>query len=136
VDEPVPELSCGDRGTGNLVVQGDNLPALKAPLPRFAGQVRRICIDPPYNAGNEGWVYDEAKAQNHSVVSRNVAETAAVAIVEAAEVSRTMAVELLQTTAELGQRSCEPQLALRVQGELPPGTADQPQPAHPSLPQS
>jgi hypothetical protein len=37
--EPVPELSCGPADTGNLIVQGDNLPALKALLPRYAGQV-------------------------------------------------------------------------------------------------
>lgn len=57
--EPVPELSCGDHESGNLVVQGDNLLALKALLPRFAGQVKCIYIDPPYNTGNEGWVYND-----------------------------------------------------------------------------
>ncbi|MFN9676815.1 MAG: site-specific DNA-methyltransferase [Betaproteobacteria bacterium] len=54
--EPVPELSCGDSASGNLIVQGDNLHALKALLPRYAGQVKCIYIDPPYNTGNEGWV--------------------------------------------------------------------------------
>ena len=57
--EPVPELSCGDADSGNLIVQGDNLHALKALLPRFAGQVKCIYIDPPYNTGNEGWVYND-----------------------------------------------------------------------------
>ena len=62
--EPVPELSCdkvGADGTasGNLIVQGDNLHALKALLPRYAGQVKCIYIDPPYNTGNEGWVYND-----------------------------------------------------------------------------
>ncbi|WP_275096103.1 site-specific DNA-methyltransferase [Sedimenticola hydrogenitrophicus] len=60
--EPVPELSCGaeDAGeAGNLIVQGDNLHALKALLPRYAGQVKCIYIDPPYNTGNEGWVYND-----------------------------------------------------------------------------
>lgn len=57
--EPVPELSCGDTDSGNLVVQGDNLHALKALLPRYAGQVKCIYIDPPYNTGNEGWVYND-----------------------------------------------------------------------------
>ncbi len=57
--EPVPELSCGDSGSGNLIVQGDNLHALKALLPRYAGQVKCIYIDPPYNTGNEGWVYND-----------------------------------------------------------------------------
>ncbi len=49
----VPALSCGDPGSGNLIVQGDNLVALKALLPYYAGQVKCVCIDPPYNTGNE-----------------------------------------------------------------------------------
>ena len=57
--EPVSELSCGDAESGNLIVQGDNLDALKALLPRYAGQVKCIYIDPPYNTGNEGWVYND-----------------------------------------------------------------------------
>jgi adenine-specific DNA-methyltransferase len=67
--EPVPELSCekvgaGDTAncaaaSGNLIVQGDNLHALKALLPRYAGQVKCIYIDPPYNTGNEGWAYND-----------------------------------------------------------------------------
>jgi site-specific DNA-methyltransferase (adenine-specific)/adenine-specific DNA-methyltransferase len=55
----VPELSVGDPGSGNLIVQGDNLVALKALLPYYAGQVKCIYIDPPYNTGNEGWVYND-----------------------------------------------------------------------------
>lgn len=55
----VPELSCGDPGSGNLIVQGDNLVALKALLPYYAKQVKCIYIDPPYNTGNEGWVYND-----------------------------------------------------------------------------
>lgn len=57
--EPVPGLSCGDPDGGNLVVQGDNLHALKALLPRYAGRVKCIYIDPPYNTGNEGWTYND-----------------------------------------------------------------------------
>jgi DNA modification methylase len=55
----VPELSIGDPGSGNLIVQGDNLVALKALLPYYAGQVKCIYIDPPYNTGNEGWIYND-----------------------------------------------------------------------------
>ncbi|WP_101101433.1 site-specific DNA-methyltransferase [Macromonas bipunctata] len=60
--EPVPNLSCGNhhgQDSGNLIVQGDNLHALKALLPRYAGQVKCIYIDPPYNTGNEGWAYND-----------------------------------------------------------------------------
>ena len=55
----VPDLACGHPGDGNLIVQGDNLVALKALLPYYAGQVKCIYIDPPYNTGNEGWVYND-----------------------------------------------------------------------------
>ncbi len=53
------DLSCGDPDSGNLLVQADNLLALKALLPYYAGQVKCIYIDPPYNTGNEGWVYND-----------------------------------------------------------------------------
>ena len=55
----VPERSVGDPGSGNLIVEGDNLVALKALLPYYAGQVKCIYIDPPYNTGNENWVYND-----------------------------------------------------------------------------
>jgi len=44
---------------GNLIVHGDNLEALKALLPRYAGKVDVIYIDPPYNTGKEGWAYND-----------------------------------------------------------------------------
>ena len=53
------EFSAGDPAAGNLLVQGDNLLALKALLPYYAGQVKCIYIDPPYNTGNEAWVYND-----------------------------------------------------------------------------
>lgn len=53
-------LSVGDPDSGNLLVQGDNLVALKALLPYYAGKVKCIYIDPPYNTGNEKWVYNDA----------------------------------------------------------------------------
>ena len=43
----------------NLIIHGDNLYALKALLPRYAGRVKCIYIDPPYNTGNEGWIYND-----------------------------------------------------------------------------
>jgi adenine-specific DNA-methyltransferase len=43
----------------NLVIHGDNLHALKALLPRYAGAVDLVFIDPPYNTGNEGWCYND-----------------------------------------------------------------------------
>ena len=44
----MPDLACGEPGDGNLIVQGDNLVALKALLPYYAGQVKCIYIDPPW----------------------------------------------------------------------------------------
>ena len=43
----------------NLIVEGDNLEALKALMPFYHGQVKCIYIDPPYNTGNEKWVYND-----------------------------------------------------------------------------
>ena len=43
----------------NAIIRGDNLEALKALLPRYEGRVDCIYIDPPYNTGNEGWVYND-----------------------------------------------------------------------------
>ena len=46
--------------TDNRIIRGDNLEALKSLLPEFEGRVKCIYIDPPYNTGNEGWVYNDA----------------------------------------------------------------------------
>ena len=46
--------------SANKIIHGDNLLALKSLLPEFAGRVKCIYIDPPYNTGNEGWVYNDA----------------------------------------------------------------------------
>ena len=48
-----------DNGSENMVIHGDNLEALKALLPRYEGKVKCIYIDPPYNTGEEGWVYND-----------------------------------------------------------------------------
>jgi adenine-specific DNA-methyltransferase len=53
------KLSAGEPDSGNLIVQGDNLEALKALLPYYKGQVDCIFIDPPCNTGNESWVYND-----------------------------------------------------------------------------
>ena len=62
------ELSVGEPGNGNLIVEGDNLLVLKALLPYYAGQVKCIYIDPPYNTGVDergddgkrtGWIYSD-----------------------------------------------------------------------------
>jgi adenine-specific DNA-methyltransferase len=45
--------------SGNLIINGDNLEALKSLLPKYEGKVDCIYIDPPYNTGNEGWVYND-----------------------------------------------------------------------------
>lgn len=43
----------------NLIIHGDNLHALKALMPQYAGKIKCIYIDPPYNTGNEGWCYND-----------------------------------------------------------------------------
>ena len=53
------KYSYGDDQNGNMVIHGDNLEALKSLLPEYEGKVKCIYIDPPYNTGNEGWVYND-----------------------------------------------------------------------------
>ena len=58
----IPDASKSLNSTGlddNLVIHGDNLDALKALMPKYAGRVKCVYIDPPYNTGNEGWVYND-----------------------------------------------------------------------------
>ncbi len=43
----------------NLIIEGDNLKALKALLPTYGGKVKCVYIDPPYNTGNEHWQYSD-----------------------------------------------------------------------------
>jgi adenine-specific DNA-methyltransferase len=57
--EADPSLSYGDPEAGNMLIQGDNLEALKALLPYYAGQVKCIYIDPPYNTQSAFEHYDD-----------------------------------------------------------------------------
>lgn len=52
------KYSYGD-DSENMIIHGDNLEALKSLLPLYEGRVKCIYIDPPYNTGNEGWVYND-----------------------------------------------------------------------------
>ena len=45
--------------SGNKIIHGDNFEALKALLLEYKGRIKCIYIDPPYNTGNEGWVYND-----------------------------------------------------------------------------
>ena len=53
------QYTYGAGASENMIIRGDNLEALKALLPRYEGKVKCIYIDPPYNTGNEGWVYND-----------------------------------------------------------------------------
>ena len=53
VEQPEPNNS------GNKIIHGDNLEALKSLLPEYEGKIKCIYIDPPYNTGNESWVYND-----------------------------------------------------------------------------
>lgn len=63
--DEIKELDINTRtANGNLIIEGDNLLALKALLPLYAGKVQCIYIDPPYNTGNDngpntGWIYSD-----------------------------------------------------------------------------
>ncbi len=58
---PVKSKSLTDKVSlrDNLIIHGDNLKALKALLPLYAGKIKCIYIDPPYNTGNEKWIYND-----------------------------------------------------------------------------
>lgn len=58
---PVKEKSLTDKVSlnDNLIIHGDNLKVLKSLLPNFAGKIDCIFIDPPYNTGEEKWVYND-----------------------------------------------------------------------------
>ena len=60
----------------NLIIHGDNLHALKALLPKYAGKIKCVYIDPPYNTGNEGWVYNDNV--NSPLMQRWLVENASV----------------------------------------------------------
>ena len=57
--ELVPELSYGESDTDNMLIQGDNLDALKALIPTHSGKVKCIFIDPPYNTKSAFEHYDD-----------------------------------------------------------------------------
>ena len=54
----IKSISVGNNSQ-NLILHGDNLHALKALMPYYIGKVNCVYIDPPYNTGNEGWVYND-----------------------------------------------------------------------------
>lgn len=62
---PLPQAGAGGRGEevmphhDNLLIQGDNLDALKALLPFYSGRVKCIFIDPPYNTKSAFEHYDD-----------------------------------------------------------------------------
>jgi adenine-specific DNA-methyltransferase len=58
--EEMPELSVGEGVRENFIIEGDNFDALRALRIAYAGQVKCIYIDPPYNTGNRDFVYNEA----------------------------------------------------------------------------
>jgi len=53
------EESKAQTSSGNKIIHGDNLEALKSLLPEYEGKIKCIYIDPPYNTGNEAWVYND-----------------------------------------------------------------------------
>ena len=75
--EPDETRSCNPTDTDdNLIIHGDSLHALKALLPRYANRIKCIYIDPPYNTGNEGWIYNDNV--NSSLIQQWLTENAPV----------------------------------------------------------
>ena len=48
-----------DKTVENMVIQGDNLDALKTMIPKYEGKIKCVYIDPPYNTGNKDWCYND-----------------------------------------------------------------------------
>jgi adenine-specific DNA-methyltransferase len=59
-------------GSGNMIIHGDNLEALKALLPEYEGRINSIYIDPPYNTGEEKWVFNDNV--NHPKIQKWIGE--------------------------------------------------------------
>ena len=59
--------------SGNKIIHGDNLEALKSLLPEYEGKIKCIYIDPPYNTGNEGWIYNDNS--NHPKIKKWLGNT-------------------------------------------------------------
>lgn len=57
-----------ETNSGNKIIHGDNLEGLKALLPGYEGEIKCIYIDPPYNTGKKGWVYNDSS--NHPKISK------------------------------------------------------------------
>lgn len=53
------QYTYGEENSENKIIHGDNLEALKSLLPEYEGKIKCIYIDPPYNTGNENWVYND-----------------------------------------------------------------------------
>lgn len=68
----VTELSVGENSE-NLLIEGDNLEALKALMPFYYNKVKCVYIDPPYNTGKEGWKYNDKV--NAPVIKKWLKET-------------------------------------------------------------
>ena len=62
--KPHPEKSVNWDTTQNIYIEGDNLEALKLMRETYAGKVKLIYIDPPYNTGHD-FIYDDDFAQTH-----------------------------------------------------------------------
>jgi adenine-specific DNA-methyltransferase len=67
--EPITKMSYGDEDAPNMLIEGDNLDALKALLPYYAGQVKCIFIDPPYNTQSAVSVHYEDNIEHSQWLS-------------------------------------------------------------------
>jgi hypothetical protein len=120
--EPMPEHSCGSRRQWQPHRAGRQPARAQGPAARYAGQVRCIYIDLPYNTSEERGL--ERVEAEYPLGLADPTCPATFIITQAAEISRTTAITFFQTPAELGEHFQIPRLALRRrgshQGELGP----------------
>ena len=70
-----------DNGSENMIIHGDNLEALKSLLPQYEGRIKCIYIDPPYNTGNEKWVYTSTIRKSGSGSAQSLVRRAKISAV-------------------------------------------------------
>ena len=68
------QYTYGADDSENMIIHGDNLEALKSLLPRYEGKIKCIYIDPPYNTGNDSFIYPDRFAESREEYMRRVGD--------------------------------------------------------------
>jgi adenine-specific DNA-methyltransferase len=72
--KPVPEESINFDTTENIFIEGENLEVLKVLQKSYYGKVKVVCIDPPYNTGNDSFIYPDSFKENKEEYQKRIGE--------------------------------------------------------------